>query len=176
MDWSDPAVVLELGDGWAVQKCEGAAPLLCVSRDGEHVGLVEANVYPRASYDVTGEDPRDVLTAIAAEFVADLSADREAGCGRGYIFESHPTEDVVVAGLPGLAFGFTGTLENGTPSEHIRQFGTIVSDDVVLFTAAAYNDGGCPGRDELTNFTTDDLIAFEEGLVALVAGIPPPPS
>jgi hypothetical protein len=175
IDWADPSVIVTLGDGWTVQACEGEAPLLCVSRNGSHIGLVEANEYPLDSFEGTNpKDPGGSLILIAEDFIDSMAADRAAGCGVGYRLDPHMTSPVTVGGQPGIRFGYTGVMADGSPSERIAQFGTIVGDEVLLLTAAAYDDGGCPGRDELATFSSADLAAFEPFLEAVVLSSPLP--
>ena len=43
--------------------------------------------------------------------------------------------------LPAIAFGFSGQNADGSSSELNLQYATVHGDDVVLITAAAYDEG-----------------------------------
>ncbi len=177
VDWSDPTKPVVLDGGWIVRACEGDAPLLCVERAGATVGLVEANAYPVASFDTldpAGEADAN-LRALAAGFVVALKSDRVAGCGADYGFDPMEPEPFTLADRPGLTYGFTGTLADGQPSELNLQYATVVGDQVVAITAAAYDEGGCPGRDGLASFDSATLAEFRPMLEAVLARSPLPP-
>jgi hypothetical protein len=162
VDWSDPTKVATWEDGWSVRACEGDAPMLCVERGGNHVGVVEALGYPIVSHDSLdpAADSDTNLMALAESFFDDLRSDRLEGCGSDYGFEPIEAEPIVLANTPGLAYGFEGFMGSGAPSELIFQYATIVGDQVVLVVAAAYEENGCPGRDELSGFHSEELRAF----------------
>jgi hypothetical protein len=162
VDWEDPSKFAELEGGWAVRACEGEAPLLCVERAGQTVGLVEAMSYPIASFeDLDPNGDRDEnLDRFAAGFVEAIGSDRVLGCGAEYGFDPFPVEDFVLGGTPGVSFGFVGTLPDGSSSELNLQYATIVGDQIVSIVAIAYDEGGCPGRDELSSFDTATLSEF----------------
>lgn len=174
VDWSDAATVVELGGGWTVARCQGDAPLLCFERDGEVAGLVEAISHP---VDEVGEslDPSESLQVLADGFVESMAADRAVGCGPDYVVEPLPVEDVSVGGLPGLRFGYSGLLADGTLSELVVHHATIDGDRVVVLAAPAYAADGCPGRDELPSFHPADLASLVPELGAVLAVSPLPP-
>lgn len=177
VSWIDPTQVVDAGNGWQVAACEGAAALLCVSRDGDTVGTVEALGFSLSSFDTL--DPSlssdENLTRFAGGFVEALSADRAAGCGQDYAFEVIDTESAVVASLPGVTFGYRGTLPDGAPSELNIQYAAINDDTIISIVAAAYDGGGCPGRDDVSGFTSSDLEAFLPLLGPIIANAPLPP-
>ena len=174
VDWSDATTVVELVDGWTVARCEGEAPILCVERDGEIAGLVEAISHP---VDEVGEsvDPSESLQVLADGFVESMTADRAVGCGPDYVVEPLPVEDVSVGGLPGVRFGYSGLLADGTLSELVVHHATIDGDRAVVLAAPAYAADGCPGRDELPSFHPADLASLVPELGAIVAVSPLPP-
>lgn len=176
IDWTDPDTVTELGEGWSVAACEGGATLLCVSRDGKEAGVVEALAYPLESFD--GYDPAatpaDTLALIAEDFLASMKADRRAGCGGDYHFEAMPPRDFILGGLPGISYGFVGTLGDGSPSELNLQYSTVINENLVLVVAAAYDEGGCPGKDELLSFDSAGLAEFRPHLERLLEASPLP--
>ena len=175
--WDDPEAVVDLDGGWSVRACAGDAPLLCVDRGGHEAGSVEALAFPVDDFDSIDPDAPvdDQLRAFADGFVEALGSDRAQGCGEGYRFEPLERRPIVIAGLPGLAFGFEGALADGTPSELNLQYAAIHEDRILSIVAAAYDEGGCPGRDELSGFRSSDLAAFRPHLEALLPESPLPP-
>lgn len=63
------------------------------------------------------------------------------------MIEAIPPTEAVVAGEDGLRFGFVGRTSDGTLSERNVQHAILLDGQVTLLTAAAYAEGGCPGRD-----------------------------
>jgi hypothetical protein len=176
VDWSDPSRVLELDEGWTIQACEGDAPLLCVEEEGVHAGLVEGLAYPIESYpdlDPTADTDTN-LGAVARGFLESLRSDRSDGCGADYDFQPIEPEPFVLANTPGMVYGFVGTTSSGDPSELILQYATIVGDQIVLIVAAAYDEGGCPGRDELGAFESEALFRFRPYLEMVLHESPLP--
>lgn len=176
VDWEDPTKVAELEGGWTVRACEGEGPLLCVERGGETVGVVEAMLFPVASFDdldPNGE-PRENLELFAAGFIEAIGSDRAAGCGADYGFDPFPVEDFVLGGTPGVSFGFVGSMPDGKPSELNLQYATIVGEEILSIVATAYDEGGCPGRDDLGGFDTAALSEFRPRLeeVLLESALP----
>ncbi|HJR87689.1 MAG TPA: hypothetical protein VJ930_08555 [Acidimicrobiia bacterium] len=176
VDWEDPAKVAELDGGWVVRACEGEAPLLCVERSGQTVGVVEAMSFPIASFDDLDPngDPRENLELFAAGFVAAIGSDRELGCGADYGFDPLPVKDFVLGGTPGVSFGFVGSMPDGEPSELNLQYATIVGEEILSIVATAYDEGGCPGRDDLSSFDTATLSEFRPRLEEVLHESPLP--
>lgn len=177
VDWTDPNSAVTFDDGWGIAACEGDAPLLCAEKGGASVGTIEAAAYPMASFE--GLDPaagaEENLVAFADGFLKALGDDRAAGCGPDYFFEPLEIRDFVVAASPGVAFGFEGVMPDGSPSELNLQYATIIEDKVISITAIAYDEGGCPGRDELSGFRTVDLVEFRPHLESVLHESPLPP-
>ncbi len=176
VDWVDPSRALDVGDGWTVAACEGDAPLLCVSRDGVVQGGVEASAYDLASIpNIDPEDDVDAqLRALVEGFTEAIGSDRAEGCGPDYVFEPIAPTPFVLANLPGTAYGFVGTMPDGRPSELNLQYATIVEDQIVTIVAIAYDEGGCPGRDDLGGFTSATLAEFKPYLEEMLNESPLP--
>lgn len=176
IDWDDPAMTVTLADGWTVAHCEGEAPFLCVSKDGEVVGLVERFIADPNTYEVydPAADDETNLRAIAAEFVQAFQTDRASGCGSGYVLEAFEPAVVSIGGNPGLVYGFTGTLADGTPSEHNLQFATLSHGRLIFLVAAGYDEGGCLGKDDTISFDSATLEALRPHLEALLEASPLP--
>lgn len=176
VDWVDSTKSVQLEGGWTVSACEGDAPLLCVARNGAPVGVVEATAYPVDSFDDL--DPQgeasDNLRELAAGFVEALRQDRDAGCPEGYDFDPHDPVEIELGGNEALAYGYTGTMPDGSPSELNLQYSTIVGDRIISIVAIAYDEGGCPGRDDLSGFDSAQLAEVRDQLEALLQASPLP--
>lgn len=176
IDWSDPTKSVELGDGFTIAACAGEAPLLCVERNGEPVGIVEAQRFSTDSltfFDPAADDSVN-LAALADDFISVFRADRAEGCGDDYRLNPVAVGPAVVAGEEGIVFGFEGRLASGDSSELNLHYATIVDGNVVSLAANAYDDGGCPGPDGLGEFDSATLVDFRPHLEALLRTIPLP--
>lgn len=176
VDWEDPTKVVEVGGGWTIAACHGDAPILCVSKDGVAQGGVEATSYDIGALPhVDPEADSDAqLRSLAEGFTEAIGSDRSEGCGPDYRFEPIGPEAFVLGNTPGLAFGFQGTMSDGRPSELNLQYATIVGDRIVAITAIAYDEDGCPGRDDLGGFTSEMLAEFRPHLEEVLPESPLP--
>ncbi|HSK23837.1 MAG TPA: hypothetical protein VK906_11700 [Egicoccus sp.] len=155
-DW-ETDVRVALPNGWAVEGCEGDAPLLCVVDDGRQVGFLELGGYPLPA----GHDGDDAayLAAAMADFVDGMRADRATGCP-DLGFEAVPPIAITVGGEPGLRGGFRLVDDTGREVERHLLYWTVVDDQHVTVTVPAYAEDGCLAA--VGEFTPEDL-----GLVAL---------
>lgn len=176
IDWDDPTVVVELGDGWTIQKCLGDGPFLCVERDGSPVGALEAMSYPVDSIDLLdpAADPADNLATFAEGFYEAIGTDRAAGCGDDYGFDPIGPNPVTLGGQEGIEYGFTGTMADGSPSELNIQYATIVGDQIISIAAIAYDEAGCLGRDDLSTWDSASLTEFRPYLKPVMEVTPLP--
>jgi hypothetical protein len=177
INWNAPAPT-DVGRGWSIRDCEGDAPLVCVDRDGVPAGVLEIGRFPLNSLpDVVaaqqGSGDRAALDTQARVFLRDLSADRKEGCGLGYGIASAPVVHLRAADGPVVRYGFTGTGDDGSPSERIVQYAGIRGTTLVILTANAYDVGGCLPP-EGTAFTSGLLAEFEPLLEAAVKASPFP--
>lgn len=176
IDWDDRDMSVALDGGWTVTHCEGDAPLLCVSRDGDFVGVLErfiADPFSYTTYDPAADDETN-LRAIAADFIAVFEQDRASGCGADYGFEPIEPTTFDFGGNSGLAYGFQGVTASGMPSEYNLQYTTLSNGRLIFLVAAAYDEGGCPGKDELISFDSATLQEFQPHLETLLASSPLP--
>ncbi len=175
VDWFDPAVVAEFEGGWAVHACEGDAPLLCVERHGDTVGTIDAMAYSMSSFDDLdpSDDAATNLRRFAEGFIESLGDDRAAGCGADYQFTPLDAESFPIGGA-GVFYGFEGRLANGSPSELNLQYATIVGDSIVTMVAIAYDDDGCPGRDDTSGWESATLAEFRPWLERVLVDSPLP--
>jgi hypothetical protein len=176
IDWDNPDNAASVGVGWTVARCEGDAPLLCVARDGGLVGVVEwfiSDPHAYGVYDPSASDEAN-LRAMAADFVDSFTVDRAAGCGIGYVVEAIEPEPIELRDGTGLVHGFRGTMSDGTPSEMHLQYRAFSQGRLILLAASAYDEGGCPGKDDLVSFDSAGLEAFRAHLELLLALSPLP--
>jgi hypothetical protein len=174
-DWDDRAATATV-DGWTVGYCEGDAPFLCIEKDGAVVGLIEIFVrdpLTYTAYDPTTTDDTN-LRALAADFVEAFEADRPSGCGAGYLVEAVEPQPFGYAGTDGLVHGFRGTFADGTPSELHLQYAALSHGRLIVLLASAYDEAGCPGKDDTASFDVDTLEEFRPVLEQLLADSPAP--
>ena len=164
---------VDLGDGWSAARCEGDAPIFCVTRAGTTVGKVELAVFPVDSIELDGfadaveeGDVEEAMTIVADDFVRALEADRKDGCGSDYELEPDHPEPATVLGKAGLRYGYTGT-KGGETVERQVGHGLIDGDDVVLVNTPAYAPGGCvPPEGEFDLNTLEEFLPRLGGLIA----------
>lgn len=179
VDWEAVSTVA-LGGGWALDDAEGDGPFYDVRRDGDVVGQLEAGSFPVETLDVVAEvldgggSAVDALEAHAREYAGTFGDDRASGCGADYRFVANPAMVLDTPSGDVVAYGFTGTLADGAPSERIVQFAGLRDDRLVILTATAADPGGCLPPEGPT-FTSEQLESFRPLLVDVVAasGLPP---
>lgn len=169
--WNDPSAVAKLPDGWTIAACQGDAPMLCVSRGGEHRAVIEATSFPVSSFPFVdpGAGVHDVLRAIRQDFMQSMAADRAIGCGQDYQLTPRGYEKRTVGRSKGAKFGFDGALADGTASEADIHYATVVDDRIVMIVASAYNPKGCLAPDENGSLTTKQLAKLEPYIDEIVA-------
>lgn len=178
VDWLQQETPVRLGGGWSVKSCEGDAPLLCFSFQGEVAGVVELSEFPISSLPefsaaLADGSLEDAITEFAVAYYRDIRRDRERGCPDGYIFESRPPERVLVGEDTGVKMSFTGRLADGSASELTIAYAAVQEESLFIVNAAAYDLGGCLAPEaEFTSST--QLLDLEPFLDALVAGSPLP--
>lgn len=164
VDWRDRTVELEGADPrWHVAFCEGEAPVICVSEEGQHAGTVELADFPVNSIPTL----RRGLRVWAEESTAGFKASREADCGDDYHIGLDPIEALTVAGQPGVRYAFTGS-RAGAVVERTISYATTVGDTFFIINADGYDEGACLPRE--SDFTATDLAAFAPVLHALATG------
>lgn len=143
-----PAHGRRVRHGWTVAACDGSGPFLCVEHSGEPIGSVSTAIYPIADFDFleVGGDAETNLRALANDYIRAFIDDRAAGCGSDYVVEPVTPASFVLAGTPGLSFGFDGTMQDGRPSEMNVQYAAVVEKHIVAVVVSAHADDGGPGR------------------------------
>ena len=168
--WDPGAAPLVMPDGSLLQDCDGDVPALCVVRGGVEAGLLLHSSFP-APDGLAAAGP-DGLRAFAAARVEEVAADRSAGCGPDHVVVADPVAERVVAGLPGVRYGFT-TRVGDTVVEHVAVWAVVRGDALDLVVAEATAAPGCM-HGELTTFAPGDLVALLPDLDRVMAATPLP--
>lgn len=175
-DWLARDLSVDLGGGFQLAHCEGDAPVLCFSSDGEQRGIIELSSFPVSSLPEVEEAlPRGEKAALEAhvdDYVASLRADRVAGCGDGYTVTPLPVQ--VADGPEGsvISYGFTGARRGEAVSERTVQWAAIRGDQLVLLNLSGYDEGACvPAEGE---GTVRDVVAVERWLRPVAEANPLP--
>ncbi len=161
--------------GWQVATCDGNAPLLCVSANGQRLGTVEMNVYPlekqpnfqkmlaqagiEPSNKIDYQNPKyqtqlsTALNAWVNDYYATLSKDRQATYGDRISFAAHPAQKIQLGKLQGLNYGFTGIIRQGGIQE--QHLGYVAFDGKALYViTTAFDPASETGKfEKLENLT-----------------------
>ncbi|MBE9052865.1 hypothetical protein IQ243_21060 [Nostocales cyanobacterium LEGE 11386] len=175
-------------NGWQVAPCEGNAPLLCVSSQGELLGTVEIGVYPVKNNPdfqknliaagiplgskVESKNPEyqnQVLTALSswiADFDTALAKDRQGKYKNKISFSAYPPQQVSIGQLQGMRYGFVGIKqEGGVQEQHISH---VAFDGTTLYIiTTAFEPGSITGKFE----KLENLAIFQPYLSAIVADL-----
>ena len=157
VDWTARTVELEGQEAFDVEFCEGDAPMLCVSADGEALGAVE-----RISFDAVGD-----LTKWATDFYGSIAADRKAGCDPGYELEADRPVPAPFGGIEGIRYAFTGSID-GIVVERVVGYAAERDGKLDLLAANAFSDDFCVER--IGELPVVVMAAFEPVLAALAEG------
>lgn len=174
--WEIGAPGVVLPDGSVVVHCEGDAPLLCIGRNGEPVGLLALSNFdlsPDLRAAVEADALEDGLRRWADDHLRSMAADRAAGCGDGYTFAAEDVASASIGTQPGVHVGFTGT-EDGAITEHVRSYVTVADAKLWIVTAEAASPDGCMASDELLVFEPSVMAELLPLLDRVVAGTPLP--
>jgi hypothetical protein len=175
-------------NGWKVNPCEGNAPLLCVSSQGEILGTVEIGVYPvnnnpdfQKNLIASGiplgskidyQSPKyqnQVLTALrtwVADLDTTLAKDRQSTYSNKIVFSAYPPQQIPVGKLQGIRYGFVGLKqEGGVQEQHISH---VAFDGTTLYVInAAFDPGSVTGKFE----KLENLAIFQPYLDAIAANV-----
>ncbi len=170
VDWSDPGLSVDAGDGWTILRCDSEHLALCVNRDGAPAGHILMEDIPSIGEELTSsQDQVQATLAVRTQTIyRELRRHRAERCGEGYRVETSVPKPVAVAGLTGLEYEAAGSLEGKVVE---RTIGYRVFRDGIetLMEATAIEPGGCLIPEEPT-FTVAQLRQFQEVLARVVAG------
>ena len=176
VDWLDPSLRVDLGDGYQLAHCPGDAPIQCITHDGQPAGLLELASYPLGSLaEVEAnreQGERAALRAHVEDFVDSLEEDRATGCGPDYRLRAEPPKFVATSDGLLVRYGFSAGVGDVT-TERTLQWAGIRGEELTLLSITAIDEGACVPRDELES-TTADLAALEPHLRRLVEASPLP--
>lgn len=151
VDWASRTVEVEGLDGYGIEFCEGDAPLLCVERGGEWIGVIELASFP-------DEEALDEgIEAWADDFVTTMAEDRRVGCDPAFEVVGDEPTPAPFAGEDGHRYGFTGRID-GRVVERVVVHVAAVDGTLHLLTVNGLADDGCLSREsELPVDAVDDL-------------------
>lgn len=159
VDWVERRIVVDGDVAFDLNFCDGEAPVLCVSRDGAQLGVLELGTYE-------GEAVAD-FDAWADDFYESMRADRIAACDPDYELDGDVPRSAPFARRDGIRYGFTGLVDDRVVE---RVIGHAVNDgaDLRVLVANALADDGCLAREsELPLAVLDEL---EPVVAAIAAG------
>ncbi len=166
-----------LDGGWEVSSCDpGDAPLICILRDGQHVGTIE---WLQRPLDADPELVADLQTlpvgdALAANlersgFYASTERDRRDNCdGRGVAWQ-RPT-DATVGGTAGMAYGYTVRDHDGSRQDVIVSYQAVNGRSLFIVVVEGLGVRTCIPTEGIA-LTPDQLDAFRPTLDGLVANL-----
>jgi hypothetical protein len=155
---------LRLTHGWMAATCQPDEHFVCLA-DGRRDGYAEWRTFPI--------EPGVDLRERARQFLADLEADRAAGCP-GFRFHAEPIVSAPVIGLRGIRLSFT-LARDGRVVERTVAYWADELTRLFVLSAEALDDGSCLERlgDQ---FRVAELRRAEPALGRLAAtGAAPPP-
>jgi len=162
IDWNEP-FALSLANGWTVARCDGDAPMVCISDGDRYVGTVELIDY--ALPDDFDGNVDAYLQTRAADFFDGNRADRAEGCSH-LTFEPLDATAHVIGGVDGIRLGFRMLDASGHEVERHVLYFVVDQDAHFTITASAYGEQGCAER--LGEFEPADLVTFEPFLDRIV--------
>ena len=175
IDWGDPSVVVDHPGDWTSAVCDPWVPLICVERNGQRVGVVDANSFPVSSFedpDLATTNPRRFLRRLAAALTPSESEPVHDECGPEFVLEPSEIRNRRVFGHDGIVFGYRGHFEGRPIADVAIIYAAVVGDEVMLVTALAHDAEGC--FDGESTFSVADLDGYERRLRSLVRTMPPP--
>lgn len=157
--WTWGVDTVNLGAAYTLGSCEGDADqIACIALDGTVVGSAEYFQLPVSNFDFLEgiENPIESIEAIAADYVATFEADRATTCPE-LGFESLGPDQVTIAGIPGLRYGFLQTNASKEAVEKNLIYGLRAADVVHIFGFSANAEGSCVGAEGMTPEQLDTI-------------------
>ena len=173
VDWLDPALSVDLGGGYTLRHCEGAAPVHCLTKGDDPAGLVELASYPLTSLDALSQararGERVALEAHVDDFLTSFRADRRQGCGPEYVVTPEPLRFVDAPDGLLASYGFRGGPgEGAAPTERTLQWAGLRGSNLVLVSISAFDPTSCV--ESGSEGTIAELHEVEARLRSLVEG------
>ncbi|MFP5308354.1 MAG: hypothetical protein ACLGIR_02110 [Actinomycetes bacterium] len=173
-DWVD-AEPVALAGGASVAPCPGDALMLCVTRDGADLGILELATFEAPAELAAADRPSldAALRSWAAEHLAWVEDDRRAGCGDDHAVVRTRPATVTLGGVPGVRTGFEVHLD-GVLVEKVVTWVTVREDTLVIVGADGARTGSCMAGGDLVLWQPEALVEHLDELDRVVAGTPLP--
>lgn len=170
VNWSDPGLSVDAGDGWTIVRCDSEHIALCVNQDGIPAGHVLMEDLPSIGEELTSsQDQIQATLAVRTQTIyRELRRHRAERCGEDYRVETSVPKPVAVAGLTGLGYEATGS-RDGKVVERTIGYRVFRDGIETIIEATAIEPGGCLIPEEPT-FTVAQLRAFQNLLARVAAG------
>jgi hypothetical protein len=170
IDWSArPDEPVSLAGGFSVQGCPGDAPFLCISREGDEVGLVEYLNFPAS--------PGTTVDGLIEDDYRTFTEDREGTCPTEFEVKTDEPAGAEVGGSEGRRSGYSVVDGDGRTVERYVKYWAVEGGAVHLVSAEAQEEGTCSPGDG-AEFSDAVLADFEPSFAAVAAGsrFPAPPN
>lgn len=170
VDWSDPQLSVEAGDGWTIRRCTTAVPALCVDLNGAPAGHVLMEDVPSLGQEGSqSADLKQATLAVRTQTVYGLlQRHRTERCGPTYTVETVSPRPMELREGPGLKYGAAGS-HGGRVVERTIGYRLLRGEIETLIEATAIEPGTCLTPEDPT-FTVEQLAAFEPVLDRVAAG------
>jgi hypothetical protein len=170
VDWTDPQLAVDAGDGWIIRRCASQVPALCVDRNGAPAGHVMMEDLPSLGQELAGSDDlKQAILAVRTQTVYGLlRRHRAEKCGATYSVDTVTPRPVRVAAGTGLRYEGTGS-QDGHVVERTIGYRLLRGKVETLIEATAIEPGSCLTPEDPT-FRIAQLESFEELLERVVAG------
>ena len=170
VDWADPDLTLDAGEGWTVVRCDSEHLALCVNKEGEPAGHILMEDLPSIGEELTSsQDQVQATLAVRTQTIyRELRRHRAEQCGEGYQIETGVPKPAPVAGQTGLAYEATGR-KGGKVVERTLGYRVFRDGIETLIESTAIEPGVCLVAEEPT-FSVAELREFRDLLERLVAG------
>lgn len=170
VDWADPGLLVDAGDGWTVVRCNSEHIALCVNKDGEPAGHVLMEDLPSIGEELTNsQDQVQATLAVRTQTIyRELRRHRAERCGEEYEVETGTPKPVPVAGLTGLSYEATGR-KDGRVVERTLGYRVFREGIETLIEATAIEPGACLIPEDPT-FSIAELRQFQGLLARVVSG------
>lgn len=170
VEWADPGLLVDAGDGWTIVRCDSEHIALCVDKDGEPAGHILMEDLPSIGEELTNsQDQVQATLAVRTQTIyRELRRHRAEQCGDDYQVETGIPKPVPVAGLTGLSYEATGR-KDGEVVERTLGYRVFRDGIETLIEATAIEPGACLAPEDPT-FSVAELREFRGLLDRIVSG------
>ncbi|CAN5885638.1 hypothetical protein BH23ACT12_BH23ACT12_01860 [soil metagenome] len=170
VDWSNPDLSVDAGDGWTIVRCNSDHHALCVNQNKEPAGHVLMEDLPSIGEELTASrDQVQATLAVRTQTIyRELQRHRTERCGEDYRVDTSRPGPVAVAGLTGLRYEASGS-KDGEVVERTIGYRVFREGIETIIEATAIEPGACLVPEEPT-FTIAELRSFQDVLARVVAG------